>query len=155
LQAHPTLRGILFDLPHVVAGAAPVLASAGVAERCTVIGGSFFEAVPTGGDAYLLKYILHDWDDARAGTILRRCRDAMTSDAVLLLIEHVLPERLEAGVLAQRMTRLDLEMLVLTPGGRERTEAEFGALLEQAGFALLAVRPTASSFALLEAGPVA
>lgn len=151
LRAHPGVRGILFDLPHVVAGAAPVLAEAGVADRCAVVGGTFFESVPPGANAYLLKYIIHDWDDARAGAILRRCREAAAPGAVLLLIEQVLPERLEAGTAAQRVTRLDLQMLVLTPGGRERTEGEFRALLGAAGFALRAVLPTASPFHILEA----
>jgi hypothetical protein len=154
LQAHPALRGILFDRPQVVAGAAPVLAAAGVAERCTVIGGDFFAGAPTGGDAYLLKYILHDWDDARAGTILRHCRAVMERDARLLLVEHVLPDRLTVDALARRVTRLDLEMLILTPGGRERTAAEFRGLLQDAGFALQAVRPTASPLHILEATPV-
>lgn len=154
LQAHPGVRGILFDLPHVVAGAAPVLAEAGVADRCTVVGGTFFESVPAGGDAYVLKYVIHDWDDERATTILRRCREATGPGAVLLLIEQVLPERLETGAMAQRVARVDLQMLVMTPGGRERTERQFRSLLAGAGFELRAVIPTASPFRFLEAVPV-
>lgn len=154
LRAQPAVRGILFDLPHVVAGAEPVLAEAGVTDRCSVVGGSFFDAVPAGGDAYLLKYIVHDWDDERAASILRRCREAMTANAVLLLVEQVLPEHLEAGAVARRVTRLDLQMLVLTPGGRERTEEEFRSLLREAGFELRRVVPTASPFHILEAVPV-
>ncbi len=153
LQAHPAVRGILFDLPHVVAGAEPVLGEAGVADRCAVVGGSFFDAVPTGGDAYLLKYIIHDWDDERSTAILRRCREAMTPETVLLLVEQVLPERLEAGAVARRVTRLDLQMLVMTPRGRERTEEEFRSLLRGAGFELHDVIPTASPFHILEAAP--
>lgn len=153
LRAHQDVRGILFDLPHVVAGAGPVLAEAGVAGRCAVVGGSFFDAVPTCGDAYLLKYILHDWDDARAATILRRCREALAPGAVLLVIEQVLPEQLEAGAAAERLARLDLQMLVMTPGGRERTESEFRRLLADAGFELRQAIPTQSPFSILEAVP--
>lgn len=153
LRAHPGVRGTLFDLPHVVAGAGPVLAEAGVADRCAMVGGSFFDAVPAGGDAYVLKYIIHDWDDERAATILRRCREAMGPGAVLLVIEQVLPEHLEAGAAAQRLARLDLQMLVLTPGGRERTESEFRRLLADAGFELRRVIPTQSPFSILEAAP--
>jgi hypothetical protein len=150
LQANPGLRGILFDLPHVVSGAAPVLTEAGVADRCAVVSGSFFESVPEGGDAYILKYVIHDWDDERAVAVLRRCRDAMAPGAVLLVIEQVVPERLEPGAAARRVTRMDLQMLVLTPGGRERTEREFRSLLGEAGFELRAAVPTAS-FHVLEA----
>jgi hypothetical protein len=153
LQAHPGVRGILFDLPHVVAGAGPVLAEAGVKDRCAVIGGSFFDPVPASGDAYLLKYVIHDWDDERAAAILRRCREAMGPDDRLLLIEQVLPERIEAGAAARQAVMSDLNMLVLTPGGRERTEREFRALLGGAGFELRAAIATASPFVILEAVP--
>jgi hypothetical protein len=154
LRAHPAARGVLFDLPHVVAGADEVLADAGVADRCTVIGGSFFDSVPPGGDAYLLRYIIHDWDDERAVAILRRCREVMAPGSVLLLVEQVLPEHLEAGTAAQGLTRLDLQMLVMTPGGRERTEQEFRTLLREASFELRKTIPTASPFRILEAIPV-
>lgn len=123
-------------------------------DRCAVVGGTFFESVPAGGDAYLLKYVIHDWDDERGAAILRRCREATAPGAVLLLIEQVLPERLEAGTAARRVARLDLQMLVMTPGGRERTEREFRSLLGEAGFELRTVIPTASPFHLLEAVPV-
>ncbi|HEX2283047.1 MAG TPA: methyltransferase, partial [Thermomicrobiales bacterium] len=114
----------------------------------------FFDSVPPGGDAYLLKYIIHDWDDERAVAILRRCREAMAPGSVLLLVEQVLPEHLEVGAAAQRLARLDLQMLVLTPGGRERTEQEFRSLLQEAGFDLRQVIPTASPFRILEASPI-
>jgi hypothetical protein len=153
LVAHPGVRGILFDLPHVVSGAGSVLAEAGVADRCEVVGGSFFESVPKGGDAYVLRYVIHDWDEERSVAILRRCREAMAPGAVLLLVEQVVPERLEAVPEARRVTRLDLQMLVLTPGGRERTAEEFRSLLRAAGFELRAVNPTASPFCMLEAVP--
>ena len=153
LQANPGVRGVLFDLPHVVAGASPVLAAAGVADRCTVVGGDFFASIPAGADAYLLKYIIHDWDDARATAILRQCRAAMAPGATLLLIEQVLPERLAAGAAAVPAARLDLQMLVLTPGGRERTESAFRHLLGEAGFELRRVIATRSPFRVLEAVP--
>ena len=153
LQAHPGVRGVLFDLPYVVADAAPVLAEAGVADRCAVAGGDFFDSVPAGGDAYVLKYIVHDWDDERAVAILRRCREAMGPGAVVLLIEQVLPERLEAGAAAWQAARLDLQMLVLTSGGRERTESGFRRLLADAGFELRRVIPTQSPFSILEGTP--
>lgn len=146
----PEVRGILFDVSHVVAGAAPALTGAGVADRCAVVGGDFFTAVPPGADAYILKYIVHDWDDARAAAILKRCREAMAPGTVLLLIEQVLSERLEAGAAARRAARLDLQMLVLTPGGRERTAREFRSLLGEAGFELRRVLPTQSPFSILE-----
>jgi len=153
LQAYPGVRGILFDLPHVVSGSGTVMAEAGVADRCAVLSGSFFEAVPEGGDAYILKYVLHDWDDERAVAVLRRCREAMTPGAVLLIIEQVVPEHLESGAAARRVTRMDLQMLVLTPGGRERTEQEFRWLLGEAGFELRAVFST-PFFHVLETVPV-
>lgn len=153
LQANPMVRGVLFDLPHVVEGAAPALSEAGVADRCAVVGGSFFEAVPSGGDAYVLKYIIHDWDDARAAAILRRVREAIAPHGVLLLIEQVLPERMEADATALQRARLDLQMLLLTPGGRERSESGYRSLLREAGFELRRVIPTESPFSILESVP--
>ena len=97
LAANPGMRGILFDLSRVVGGAPAVLAAAGVEDRCAVVGGDFFTSVPAGADACILKYIIHDWDDERAAAILRRCRAAVAAGATLLLIEHVLPERLGGG----------------------------------------------------------
>jgi hypothetical protein len=150
LVAYPGARGILFDAPHVVAGAAPVLTEVGVADRCAVVGGDVFAAVPPGADAYILKHVIHDWDDARAAAILKQCREAMAPGAMVLLIEQVLPERLEAGAAARRAAGLDLQMLVLTPGGRERTAEEFRALLGKAGFELRRVLPTRTPFSILE-----
>lgn len=150
LNANAGMRGILFDLPHVVAGAVPVLTEAGVADRCAVVGGDFFTADLPDGDAFILKYIIHDWDEARAVAILKRCRAAMRPGTVLLLIEQVLPERLETSPAAQRAARLDLQMLVLTPGGRERTEQQYRSLLAEAGIQLRRVTPTRSPFSILE-----
>jgi hypothetical protein len=150
LQANAGVRGVLFDLPHVVARAPAVLEAAGVADRCAVVGGSFFEAVPPGGDAYVLKYIVHDWDDARAAALLRRCRAAMGPGVVLLFIEQVLPARPEAGAAALQRARLDLTMLLMSSGGRERSEEEYRTLLRDAGFELRRVIPTESAFSILE-----
>lgn len=149
LSANPQLHGILFDQPHVVAGAEPVLRDAGVLDRCTVLAGSFFSAVPGGGDAYILKSIVHDWEDEDAIAILRACRSAMASHAVLLLVERDLggPNENAAAKLS------DLNMLVM-PGGRERSEAEYAALFEQAGLRHSRTTPAATGHAIFEAVPV-
>jgi hypothetical protein len=148
LAAHPQARGVLFDQPEVVAGAAPLLRAAGVAERCAVVGGSFFDAVPDGGDVYLLKSIVHDWDDAQATAILRACRRAMGPAARLLLVERVLAP----GATPDPGKFVDLTMLVMA-GGQERTAAEYAALYEAAGLRLTRVLPTASGVGLLEGRP--
>jgi SAM-dependent methyltransferase len=152
LMANPTVRGVLFDLPNVVAAAPPLLAASGVAERCEVVAGSFFDAVPDGADAYVLRAVIHDWDDARGTAILSNCRRAMTSAGTLLIAERVMPEKAEQGR-AEDAYLLDLEMLVNTPGGRERTEAEFQAILKTAGFGAARVIPTAAPVSILEARP--
>jgi hypothetical protein len=121
---HPTLKGILFDLPHVVRDAPALLQARGVADRVTIEAGSFFERVPEGGDAYLLSHIIHDWTEEQCLTILGHCRRAMRPGAKLLLCEMVLPE----GNAPHPGKMLDLMMLV-GPGGRERTASEYGALL--------------------------
>jgi hypothetical protein len=135
LAAHPESRGVLFDQPHVVTRATPLLQSAGLSHRCQAVGGNFFESVPPGGDAYLLKWILHDWDDDASVAILRSCHMAMKPDSRLLVLEHVIgpPNESPGGKL------MDLNMLVIT-GGRERTRNEFAALFAEAGFALASVR---------------
>ncbi|HEX4745886.1 MAG TPA: methyltransferase [Gaiellaceae bacterium] len=146
LAAHPQLRGVLFDQQHVVAGAEPVLQAAGVADRCEIVAGSFFESVPEGGDAYVLKSIIHDWEDEESVAILGACREAMGPRAVLLLVERDLgpPNANPAAKLS------DLNMLVM-PGGRERTVEEYAALLDRAGLALDAVHPTATGHLVIEA----
>lgn len=152
LGAHPTLCGILFDLPHVVANAPAVLSARGVADRCRIEGGSFFDAVPAGGDAYVLKQVIHDWDDPRAAAILATCRKALSPEARLLVLDRVLPERVEQGHPVEALL-LDLEMLVMTPGGRERTEGEFRKLLSAAGFEVKRVVTTASPISIVESQP--
>jgi hypothetical protein len=132
LERYPRLRGILFDLPHVVEGARPLLDATGVADRCELVGGSFFESVPAGGDAYVLRDIIHDWEDEQAVAILANCRRAMADGARLLLVErYVATDPHEA--LAVRLT--DLVMLV-NVGGRERTTDEYATLLARSGLRL-------------------
>ncbi|KAF0845861.1 methyltransferase [Nocardia caishijiensis] len=147
LRRHPTTNGVLFDLPGVVEDLSTELASAGLEWRCTVEAGSFFEAVPSGADAYLLKNVLHDWSDEHAEHILRTIRAAMSPTATLLVIELVLPEhhRPHPGKF------VDLEMLVNTDGGHERTEAQYRALLERGGFTLTRTVPTVAPVSVLEA----
>lgn len=145
LSVHPHLRGTLFDLPGVVARAPEVLRAAGVDARCLVVAGDFFEDPLPPADVYVLARILHDWNDERAGAVLRNCRRSITDAGLLLLAEGILPDGPEPdfGKL------FDLHMLVLV-GGKERTLAEWRALLEQGGFELL----PASEDGLLQARPV-
>jgi hypothetical protein len=148
LGAHPPMRGIVFDQPHVVAGAPAVLEAAGVTDRCEVVGGSFFDAVPAGADAYVLKAILHDWDDEDAVRILSSCRDAIARDGALLVVERELgpPNENPDAKLS------DLNMMI-GPGGRERTREEFADLLAEAGFALQRTVPTAIGLSVFEGRP--
>lgn len=148
LQANPDAHGILFDQPHVAAVAGEHLAQAGVADRCTTVGGDFFVEVSPHGDAYLLAQILHDWDDERSVEILRQCRRAIPAHGKLLVIELVLPEGEEPFF----GKWLDLHMLVLL-GARERTAAEYAALFDASGFALERVIPTSAGPSIVEAAP--
>ncbi|MGQ0551463.1 MAG: methyltransferase [Armatimonadota bacterium] len=150
LKAYPTMRGILFDLPHVIEGAKGLLDAAGVADRCERIGGDFFETVPRGGDAYLLSVVIHDWDDERALIILKNCRTAMGTSGRLLLIERVVSTDGEQSL---HVMLSDLNMLV-GPGGRERTAEEFSALLSTAGFRLKRIVPLEFSYNVVEGVPV-
>jgi hypothetical protein len=131
LARHTQASGILFDLPSVTMRAREALRAAGVDDRCQIVGASFFDSVPAGADLYLLKYIIHDWDDERAGSILDNCRRAMPAHAKLLIIEVVLPERNAPFA----KTWPDIEMMVLLPNGRERSKAEFQYLLSMSGLA--------------------
>lgn len=142
LLANPGLRGILFDIAAVIDGAKPPIEAAGLIERCQLVGGDFFEKIPAGGDAYILKWIIHDWDDERSVAILRNCHVAMSGGGKLLLVERLIPGRVKSSATpGQEPAFADLNMLVLT-GGRERTEDEFRALLEAAGFTLTRIIPT-------------
>ena len=149
LRSNPGTRGILFEQPHVVASAKEQLAPTGVADRCTLVGGDFFVAVPAGGDAYVLSQILHDWDDEHCVAILGQCRRAMADHGNLLVVELVLPPGNEPSL----GKWLDLHMLVLL-GGRERTAAEYDTLFRAAGFNLARVVPTPPGPSVVEAVPV-
>lgn len=145
LRANAHLRGLLFDMPQVIAGAPGQLEAEGVAGRCELAAGDFFESVPAGADAYLMKHIIHDWDDARALSILKNCHRAMPETGKLLLVEMVVPKGNEPHFAKIQ----DLEML-LSPGGLERTEAEFRELFAAAGFELKRIIPTASPMSIIE-----
>lgn len=145
LQRHEKMKGILFDLPHVVERAKPAIESAGVAGRCDLVTGSFFEAVPPGADAYILRHIIHDWDDEKSLAILRNCHRAMAADDKLLVVESVIPPGNEPFV----GKFLDLVMLLIA-GGKERTADEFRRLFKQAGFELSRIVPAGGEVSLLE-----
>ena len=150
LAAKPGLRGLLYDRPHVVAGAPAVLGAAGVADRCRVEAGDFFEAVPAGGDVYVLSQVLHDWDDRRAALVLRRCHAAISPGAWLAVVERVLPElgrELEAGDPSDFLA--DMNMMAIL-GGRERTAGEFAAMLTESGFAPRGVLATRLAFCVVQ-----
>ena len=146
LSKYAGARGILYDLPHVVRDAPRLLHARGLADRITIVSGSFFERVPEGGDAYLLSHIIHDWSEDQCLTILGHCRHAMKPGNRLLIIEMVLP----SGNAPHPGKMLDMMMLV-GPGGQERTEQEYGTLLGKAAFRLARVVPTATAVSIVEA----
>ena len=148
LTANPGLRGVLFERQPVLDMAQPRLQAAGLADRCDLVAGDFFGTIPTNGDIYLMKKVIHDWNDADARAILARCRAAMPGTARLLIADNVVPE----GNQPSSAKWLDLLMLVYA-GGRERTEAEHHDLLALAGFTLSRVIPTASDVSVVEAYP--
>ncbi len=148
LGKHARPRGVLFDLPHVVRDAPSLIRSRGLADRVTIESGSFFEAVPAGGDAYMLSHVIHDWSEEQCLTILGNCRKVAKPDGRLLIIEMVLPE----GNAPHPGKMLDLMMLV-GPAGQERTAPEYRALLAKAGFRLTNVVPTQSAVSIVEAVP--
>jgi O-methyltransferase/methyltransferase family protein len=151
LQAYPTMHGILVDRPEVVQGAPAILEAAGVADRCEVRPGDFFEHVPEGGDAYVLRQIIHDWDDRAALRILQNCHDAIPASGKLVVIER----RFDADNRnAPLVLQLDMQMLV-TLGGGERTDDEYRALFAAAGFGLRGIAPLndAAGFAVFEGTP--
>jgi len=152
LTANRSASGVLFDLPHAIAGGRRRLEEAGLAGRCEFVAGDFFEAVPGGGDAYVLKHVIHDWNDEHGARILESCRGAMASDARLLLVEQILPDRLVASSTHRSAARSDLTMLVAHAAG-ERTEAEFRRLLGAAGFRVARVVPAGGLLGVIEALP--
>jgi hypothetical protein len=145
LKKNPSMQGILFDAPRVIEGALDPVQASGVAERCVLMGGNFFESVPAGGDAHILKWIIHDWDDWQSTTILKNCHQALAENGKLILVEAVVP----AGSEYHFSKFIDLNMLVVT-GGRERTEEEYRKLYEASGFQLTRVVRTESPFSVIE-----
>jgi hypothetical protein len=148
LKAYPAMRGVLFDVDHVIAGAGPLLAASGAGDRCRTESGDFFKAVPA-GDAYIMKHIIHDWDDDRAVAILSNIRKAMTSTTGRVIL---LEAALAPGDAPDLGKLIDLEMMMM-PGGRERTADEFAALFARAGFRLTQVVPTESMLSVIEGRP--
>lgn len=149
LESSPNARGIVYDSPAVVAGAMKPLEAAGLACRCEALGGDFFQSVPANADCIIMKHIIHDWDDTRAGQILRNCRSAIQPAGKLVIAEIVIP----SGNEPSPGKLLDLEMLVIA-SGKERTVAEYRELLAGAGFRLTRIVPTQSPVSLVEAIPV-
>jgi hypothetical protein len=145
LKRHGRMEGMLFDLPHVIERATERIRAAGLLDRCKLVAGSFFDAVPEGADAYLLRHIIHDWDEDKCLAILRNCHRAMRPDSKLLVIESVIP----AGNEPFHGKFLDLVMLLI-PGGKERTESEYRTLFERAGFVLTHVMPTGGEVSIVE-----
>lgn len=146
LQQYPHSQGILFDEKYVIDHCQPTLKRHNIAHRCQAVSGNFFDEVPSGGDAYLLKHIIHDWDDQRAITILRNCCRAMPNHSKILVMEMVVP----SGNTPSLSKMMDLNMLVMTPGGKERTEAEFYSIFEQAGLQLTRIIETAEQIKIIE-----
>ena len=147
LKANPNMQGVLFDQPAAIEGARSIVDSEGVSDRCELVGGSFFESVPVGGDAYILQAVLHNWNDSDATVILKNCHQAMGDDGRLLIVDNVLPTGNDpsSGKIA------DLTMMVLL-GALERTESEFRGLLDAAEFRLTRVIP-AEGRSIIEAEP--
>lgn len=146
LAANQHLQGVLFELPPALLRTKALLDRFGVAERCEIISGNFFEAVCSGGDAYLLKSVIHDWDDSDSITILRNSRQAMPVRGLLLVVERVIPEGSEPF-----FGRLNDIVMLTVSGGRERTGAEYARLLSESGFELSGIYPTGSGFHIVEA----
>jgi SAM-dependent methyltransferase len=145
LKTNPDMKGVLFDAPSVVKGAQSRIEAEGMADRCDVVAGDFFDSAPGGGDAYILKWIIHDWDDERSIRILQNCHRAMKEKGTLLLVEAVIPRGSEPHF----SKFMDLNMLVMT-GGRERTENDYRMLLEASGFKLTRIIQTGSPMSVIE-----
>jgi hypothetical protein len=152
LKAYPKLAGIVFDQPHAAERAKQNLVAAGLGDRCQVVSGSFFDEVPRGADAYLIKEVLVDWNDERASAILKNCRAAMPAHGQLLIIEGIYPACIDRSAVSRRATANDLLMLVCT-GGRQRSEVEFRNLLAASGFRLTRVVPTPARVCLILGEP--
>jgi O-methyltransferase domain len=149
LRRYPRMRGILFDLGHVVGRAGETLKEVALGDRCEVIKGSFFDTIPAGADAYLFRHIIHDWTDEQSVQILSHCRKVIPDSGRLLVVECVVPPGNDPSI------SKDFDMTMMTfPGGMERTEAEFRSLFAQAGFELASVTPTSTMVSVVEGKPI-
>lgn len=148
LERFSKVQGIVFDSPHVVEGASVAIAATGLGSRCQIVGGDFFKSVPAGGDAYLMKHIIHDWNDDNCQKILSNCRQVIPDDGKLLVVDMVVPQ--DSGPHPAKL--LDLEMMVVA-SGKERTEQEFRELFRSAGFTLTRIIPTKSPVCVIEGIP--
>jgi hypothetical protein len=149
LRRYPQMHGVLFDLGHVAGRARPGLAAQGLEQRCAVVEGSFFEAIPAGADAYLMRHIIHDWTDEQSVQILSNCRKVIPAHGRILLVEFTVPAANQASL------GKDVDMMMLAfPGGMERSHEEYAALFAQSGFRLAKVTPTASAVSVVEGRPV-
>ena len=153
LKAYPCLRGILIDLPRVAQGAAAHFAAEGLANRAEAIGGDMFEAVPAGGDLYLLSHVIHDWGDEDSIRILQSCRRAMPAGAKVVILDRVMPERIEPGIEVQVKVVQDITMMIAHGAARERTARELETLLEAADLRLIRIVATPAPVSLVEAAP--
>ncbi|MEO6562334.1 MAG: methyltransferase [Nitrosospira sp.] len=145
LEKYPQMSGMLMDAPSVIAGTKEAIEARGLSGRCNTVGGDFFLSVPAGGDAYIMKHIIHDWNDERASTILQCCHRQMSAEGRLLVVEMVIPE----GNAPSFGKLMDLEMLVLLHS-YERTEAEYRELFNRSGFKLTRIVPTKSAYSVIE-----
>ncbi|MEE8045854.1 MAG: methyltransferase [Dehalococcoidia bacterium] len=145
LKAHPEPIGVLYDLPNVISDAKQMIAQEGLSERCNAISGSFFEEVPEGADAYMMKWILHDWDDERSLRILNHCREAMVEDGTIIVIEMVVPDGPDYGLTLWA----DMNMMLIAEG-LERTEVEWIELGRRAGLKIRSITPTSTSLSVIE-----
>jgi hypothetical protein len=149
LRRYPELRGILFDLGHVIGRAKAAIQQFGLEQRCSVIEGNFFESIPPGADAYLMRHIIHDWTDEQSVQIMSNCRKVIPKHGRVLLVEFAVPTANQAAL------GKDADMIMLTfPGGMERTDGEYQALFEQSGFRLNKVTKTRTSVCVIEGTPV-
>jgi hypothetical protein len=153
LAANPTLNGIVFDLPHVEKQARQNIANANLESRCNFIPGDFFKNVPIDADAYLLKHVIHDWNDEQAAAILKNVRAATKPNAKLLIIEGLYPNHIDDSPTSRAATANDVNMLVCT-GGRQRSESEFKNLFNATGFQLTQIVPTIARVLVIEAQPL-
>ncbi len=152
LRAHPHLHGVVFDQEHAVARAREHIAGRDLTDRCRTVAGDFFAEVPAGGDAYVLKHIIHDWDDERATALLRNCRRAMGAAGTLLIVEGIYPAHVDQSLASRGAAANDVNMLVNT-GGRQRSEEEFRSLFDAAGFTLTRILPTPINISVVEGKP--